>query len=304
MNAALRTIARRQAGAFSRTQVLRTGVSSHELHLLLVHGEWLEVQPDVYACAGTPETAELHAWAAVLAVGPPVALGGIWAARTLRLDRAPEVDIRRPHLVVPISRRTDRLRGVDPERSRLPMKIRYVGGMPVLAPERALRQLAAIQPHGRVRDMTHHALRRRTITLTGLTAELGRGRPGAARLRSVLEEVAPGFQVVWEGRLHSALSARGLALVPQLPVPLPSGTKYLDLGDPRLRFGVEVDGLGAHLDRFAADRQRDRELHRAGWLVVHVAVSELADDLAGAAEDVAASYHRRAAELCTAIRTG
>ena len=141
------------------------------------------------------------------------------------------------------------------------------------------------------------------MTLTGMAAELGRGRHGAARLRQVLMEVAPGYQVVWEGRLHAALAARGVDLVPQLAVSVSTGTLYLDLGNRELRFGVEVDGLVAHLDRFASDRQRDRELFRAGWLIIHVAVSELAEDLEAVADEIAAAYARRRAELCTADRT-
>ena len=266
-------------------------------------GEWLEIQPDVLVFAGTPLTDRLHAWAAVLAVAPPVALGGLWAARLLRLDRAPEVDVERPHLVIPISRRVERVRNVDLERSRLPLVIRHVGRLPVLSPERALRQLAATQPLSRVRDMVHHGIRRRTMTFSGLTAELGRGRHGAARLRAVLAEAAPGYQVVWEGRLHAALRALGVEVSPQVPVAVAGGTRYVDLGNASLRFGVEVDGLVAHLDRFADDRRRDRQLLQAGWLIIHIAVSELVENLDAVAREVAAAYARRIAELCTAIRT-
>jgi len=141
------------------------------------------------------------------------------------------------------------------------------------------------------------------MTLTGMAAELGRGRHGAGKLRAVLEEVAPGYQVVWEGRLHAALRELGLELDPQAPVRVANGTRYVDLGNAALRFGVEVDGLIAHLDRFADDRRRDRELLQAGWLIIHVAVSELVENLDAVAADVAAAYFRRLAELCTANRT-
>ena len=300
----LRSIARAQAGVFSRVQARRCGVADGDISRRKFDGEWLEVQAGVLTFAGTPLSDRLYAWAAVLAVGPPVALGGLWAARFLGLDRAPEVEVERPHLVIPIARRCERLWNVDLERSRLPLVIRHVDRLPVLSPERALRQLAATQPLSRVRDMAHHGIRRRTMTLTGMTAELGRGRHGAARLRQVLEEVAPGYQVVWEGRLHAALMARGLDLTPQLSVNVASGIRYLDLGNGLLRFGVEVDGLIAHLDRFAADRRRDRELQQAGWLIIHVAVSELAEDIAAVADEIAAAYRRRRAELCTSNRAG
>jgi hypothetical protein len=154
------------------------------------------------------------------------------------------------------------------------------GGLPVTPPALTLRELGAVLPRDWVRDMTQHALRRRLVTFSSLARELGRGLAGAAVLRNVLEEVAPGYQVVWEGRLHAALVAAGVPVEPQVEVLLADGSRaFLDLGDRRLRLGVEVDGLVSHLDRFAADRRRDRLLMMAGWLVVHVAAVEVADDL-------------------------
>src|SRR3954452_4648859 len=106
--------------------------------------------------------------------------------------------------------------------------------------------------------MVTPALLRRIVAFSVLSTQLGRGWPGAASLRDVLLEVAPGYQVVWEGVLHRALDAAGLFLEPQVRVPLSDGKDVvLDLGSRRLRFGVEVDGLVSHLERFASDRQRD-----------------------------------------------
>jgi very-short-patch-repair endonuclease len=303
MNSLLRTIARRQGGAFSHAQALACGLGEPDITHGLFSGEWVAIHREVYAAASTPQGLALRAWAAVLAVGSPVALGGLWAAWAMRLDRAPEIVDQRPRVVVPKGRKCDRLIAVRAEQSRMDLPVRFVDGLPVLSPERVLRQLAADQPYARVRDMVQHALRRRTVTFNGLARELGRGRHGAARLRGILSEVAPGFQVVWEGRLYDALLARGVRLTSQLRVEVATGLVYLDLGDQTLRFGVEVDGLVAHLDRFAADRRRDRALHLAGWLVVHVAVSELVEDLDAAADEIAAAYHRRRLELSAPSRT-
>jgi very-short-patch-repair endonuclease len=91
-------------------------------------------------------------------------------------------------------------------------------------------------------------------------------------------------------------------MAPQVEVALPGGgLAILDLGSRELRLGVEVDGLVNHLDRFAADRKRDRLLNLAGWLIVHVAASEVSTDLHGVVRHVVEIARRRAAELGAAI---
>src|SRR3954451_25495557 len=122
---------------------------------------------------------------------------------------------------------------------------------------------------------------RREVTLHELIAELGRGLSGAARLRDVLEEVAPGYQVMWERRLHRALLKSGRRLKPQTKVVAPDGrTAYLDLGDEALRFGVEIDGFLNHMARFAADRRRARMLAvELDWTIAPYAVTELATSM-------------------------
>jgi very-short-patch-repair endonuclease len=270
----------------------------------LLDGDWVEVQPDVFACAGTPLTHAAHCWAGVLTVGPPVALGRRSAAMLLRLDRAPVPPDEEPDLVVPENRDGYRLRAPARLRRMRPSRfnIVYAQGLPVTPAPLALRELGMVIPRDWLRDMASHALRRRIVTFSGLSTQLGRGWPGAASLRDVLREVAPGYQVVWEGVLHRALTAAGLLLEPQVPVPLDDGREaLLDLGSKRLRFGVEVDGLASHLDRFAGDLRRDRALRRAGWHIEHVAVPELTDDLDGVVRDVLVAATLRAHQLGTTL---
>src|SRR3954451_6628208 len=134
---------------------------------------------------------------------------------------------------------------------------------------------------------------RREVTLHELIAQLGRGLSGAARLRDVLEEVAPGYQVMWERRLHRALLKAGVRLKPQTKVVAPDGrTAYLDLGDEELRFGVEVDGFLNHMARFAADRKRTRLLAvELDWTIAQYAVEELAVSMERAVAEIV-SYVR------------
>lgn len=300
MDPALRTIARRQCGIFTHAQARRVGMSEYDIQWRLVHGDWVVVLPRIYACAGTPLGHGSLSWAAVMSVGRPVALGRRTAAAALQLDRAPvpveeEVDV-----VVPRPRRIDVLPAPLTQRMMQPSRFEAVSvtGLPVTPAALTLRELGMVLPRDWVRDMVQHALRRRSVTFSALSRQLGRGWPGAAALRDVLLEVAPGFQVVWEGRLHSALRSAGLELQPQVEVSLGDGTKaVLDLGSRALRFGVEVDGLVAHLDRFASDRRRDRALRRAGWHIEHVAVREIQDDLPSVTREITAAARLRARAL-------
>ena len=266
----------------------------------LLDGDWLIVQPDVFACAGTPLTHFAHCWAGVLAMGAPVAIGRRSAASALRLDRAPLPPESEPDLVVPENRRADRLDLPASVRRMRPSRFQVVRaqGLPATPAALTLRELGMVIPRDWLRDMVSHAIRRRTVTFSGLSTQLGRGWPGAAALRDVLREVAPGYQVVWEGVLHRALTAAGLPLEPQVAVALADGHEaVLDLGNRRLRFGVEVDGLVSHLDRFAADRRRDRLVRRADWHVEHVAVAELAGDLDAVVAEIVLAAAARARQL-------
>jgi very-short-patch-repair endonuclease len=216
------------------------------------------------------------------------------------MDRAPIPPDEEPDLVVPESRRADGLWAPARVRRMLPSRFEFVHvrGLPVTPPALTLRELGMVIPRGWLYDMVTHAMRRRIVTLSGLSTQLGRGWPGAAALREVLNGVAPGYQVVWEGVLHRALEAAGLPMEPQVEVPLGNGrTAILDLGNRRLRFGVEVDGVLSHLERFAADRRRDRGIRRVAWQIEHVAAQEVADDLDGVVQEILIAATLRAHQL-------
>lgn len=275
-------------------------MTAGEIERRLLEADWVVIQPDVYACAGTPLTHEAHSWAGVLALGPRVALGRRSAAWLLRLDRAPVPLDEQPDLVVPETRRADRLYPPAQVRRMLPSRFMLVQvrGLPVTPPQLTLRELGMSIPRDWLYDMVTHALRRRIVTFSGLSTQLGRGWPGAAALREVLNNLAPGYQVVWEGILHRALEAGGLPMEPQIEVLLGNGRKaVLDLGNKRLRFGVEIDGILSHLDRFAADRQRDRGLRRVAWQIEHVAATEVANDLDGVVREILIAATVRAHQL-------
>lgn len=286
-------IARRQGGVFTIDQAIRCGVSHKQTRRRILNGQWIEVLPRVLAAATTPLTARSHAWAGVLAVGTPVALAGRFAASCIGLEQTPSA--MQPEFVIPFTRMRRDIAGITVRRTRDTWTSEWHRGLPVPPVAVVLRQLAADVPRHVARDVVQHALRRRRVTHAQLMARLGRGRPGAAALRSVLEELAPGYQASWERRLHRALLRLGVRLKPQVKVVAPDGRiAIIDLGDDTLRFGVEVDGFLNHMARFAADRRRSRLLAlELGWTIAPYAVEELAADLAGAAREIAEHVGRR-----------
>ena len=287
MTPTLRATARRQAGVFTVRQAVACGQSRREISRLLLTGEWLELKPGVVACAGTPVTEELSAWAAVLAVGQPVALAALSAAQWFRVDQAPVPP--HPQLVIPNTRDLGDISGVEIRRV-VPHRWQVVWrrGVPLTPLPETLRDCAPHVRPERLRDMVQHTLRRRQVSEQTLVRTLGRGWHGAAAMRRVLEELAPGYQVVWEQRLHRRLLQVGVVLQPQVKVEASDGRKaFVDLGDEQLRFGVEIDGFLNHMARFAADRVRSRLLAlELGWLLAPYAVEELAADMDGVVADI------------------
>ena len=285
-------IARRQAGVFTRRQALQIGMSSAQVEDRLFSGEWIHVMNDVLMAASTPVTARLQAWTGVLAIGHPVALSGRFGASFVGLERAPLAA--EPEFAIPFTRMRRELPGIRVQRIRPShWHVHWRGGLPLVPVPMMIRQIAWTTRTDVARDVIHHALRRRQVTQEQLVGQLGKGLSGAAALRGVLEEVAPGYQVMWERRLHRALLKGGVRLTPQTKVVAPDGrTAYLDLGDEALRFGVEIDGFLNHMSRFAADRKRGRLLAvELDWTIAAYAVEELANSMDRVAAEIA-SYVR------------
>lgn len=277
---------------FTRRQALQAGVSAEELQRRLLYGAWIAVMDDVLMASTTPVTPLTHAWTGVLAIGQPVALAGRFAATVFGLERSPGYV--RPEFATPGNRARRELPGITVHRIKPEMwSTIWRDGLPLVPVPMMLRQVAFDAPHDMTRDMVQHALRRRQVDHRQLLRQLGRGKRGAAALRPVLEEVAPGYQARWEGELHRALLKVGVRLTPQTRVEAPDGRlAYLDLGDERLEFGVEIDGFLNHMARFAADRRRARMLAvELEWTIAPYAVEELVANMPGVVAEIA-SYVR------------
>ena len=108
-----------------------------------------------------------------------------------------------------------------------------------------------------------------------------RGRAGSARFAAVLSSRPASRRPADshpEIALRKALSAVGVHLEPQLSLTLYDGhTVHPDLGDPTVRFFIEIDDHEWHSGRLDStyDQHRDRQARLVGARIERVSTDEL-----------------------------
>lgn len=183
--------------------------------------------------------------------------------------------------IVPAERTVAGSRRLAVVRSRVlvPDDLTTVRRIRTVTGARLVRDLAPVTRLAPLRSAVIDLVQQRHTTFEALWAQHDRGRfPGRALLRRVLEEVdaAGRTDSPLELRVRDGLSAEGIPLDRgQVPVPLEDGARiHLDLGIASIRFGIEVDSMGAHSDRrqLTKDAKRANALARvdADWRVLHV----------------------------------
>jgi very-short-patch-repair endonuclease len=137
-------------------------------------------------------------------------------------------------------------------------------GLPLTAPARTLRDLAAYLAAPALERAVEQALVARLTSHAALAAQTGRG---AARLRGVLSSDPAMTRSEAERRLLALVRA---ARLPQPETNVRLGRYEVDMLWRRQRLVVEVDGFAYHGSRraFERDRRRDADLTQAGYRVV------------------------------------
>jgi hypothetical protein len=233
----------------------------------------------VYRLAGSPESWEQMAHAAVLAGGPAAVLSFLAAAHLWQLAgfwEPPPIEI-----TVPRARRA-RLHDVTVHDSRVldGPHLAKRRGIPVTSVARTLCDLTACCWSNQVGRALDDALRRKLTTLRQVRSVFDdldtRGRRRSTTMRSLLAERGTGFHPGGsdsEVRMVRALVAAGLPRpVQQHRVGTAERTYRLDAAYPEYRVGLEYEGFEFHTSRTAFDDryERDRALRVAGWLLVYV----------------------------------
>jgi hypothetical protein len=194
LDARLAAVAVTQHGVFTRAQALAAGYSTAQIHRRTRLSVWERVLPRVYRHASTPNSAAVSHWAAVLWAGPGCALSHASAAAIWQMAISAPVA---PELIVP-STRGPRTRNVTVHRaSRIDDKdVTRVGRLPVTTPVRTIIDLSALLDVRDLEAVIRSARARGFVTIRavhGRLDEIGTaGRPGAARLRTLLAALGSG----------------------------------------------------------------------------------------------------------------
>ena len=271
---AIASIARRQLGLVTRSQLLQAGFVSEQIWRLLARGRLERIHPGVYRIAGYPPFWDQTLMAALLAAGKAAfvsfeAAGAHWALDAVVADR--------PHITV-VHAQVARIDGVVVHRTRLlaPGDVLKRGPLRVASPYRTLIDLAASLPLPQLEDALDAALRQNLVSVAPLLKRLDirgrRGVRGTGGLERLLEARRGQRKKAstLQNRFRRGLAASGL------PMPLEEYQIFdrkgrfvarVDFAYPDIKVYIEVDGSHHEMRKHRqADMRRQNRLSREGWV--------------------------------------
>jgi predicted transcriptional regulator of viral defense system len=285
-----------QHGIVARRQLLDLCVGDRAVACRLERGRLRPIHPGVYAVGHEALTYSARALAAVMAVAPvprPVSVtGGDWARRSpvaavaSHTTAATILGFGEPAdgpIHVSIDEKRVRRPGIAIHRAVLPADdVTIVDGIPVTTTARALLDLSATTPFGRLRRLVKRAEYLELTDLAALEAILHRypRRRGRRTLAAIVDRYAGA------GKTRSELEDRFLEFCARRGLPPPKtnvalevrGQRFeVDCAWPQARLVVELDGRTAHgrESSFHDDRARDRALLADGWRPMRVTWPQL-----------------------------
>jgi very-short-patch-repair endonuclease/predicted transcriptional regulator of viral defense system len=288
VDAAISVIAGRQHGVIGYPQLKALGLSRQSIDHRVRNGRLHRIHRGVYAVGHKRLTPHGRWMAAVLAGGDRGVLSHRSAAALWQLLPA------RGHTHVTTPRDLHNRDGIQfHSQSLQPDEVTIHDGIPVTTVARTLLDIAATEP-AQLERAFNEAEYRRLWDATGVAALLERypRRPGAKALARLAD--AP-----LKGITREELEHTFHALVERHDLPKPLRNQPLTIGDrtyhpdamwPEARLIVELDGRGAHdtTSRFDDDRERDRILTRAGWIVIRLTWKHVTTDADQVATDLRA----------------
>lgn len=262
---------------------------------------WLQPFPNrpVYLAPGAPFDLAARTWAALRAVGPPVALARETAAGIWDIADLPQRPVQ---LVVPHDRHVKSTDGYRLESSRRldGRDVVLNDRQPVTTPDRTVADLTRRYGRRRGRGMAIAGIRKQLVTLPGLETQrerLGRGCAGVGNLDAVLTDLRRSGRLDsnFEWDVRDGVESHGIRLLPGVfPFRCDDGVVvHLDIVVDGYWVAIECDGFGVHTkpETFTTDRVRWTQVTRH-WQVVWVDEVRLRNDLAGIVADVRAAMRR------------
>jgi very-short-patch-repair endonuclease len=282
-------VAARQRGFVTTAQLHAAGLGRGAVAHRVRNGRLFPWHHGVYRVGVPTAGPEDAVVAALLAAGANAAASHLTAAALLAL--LPWTD--GPIELTAAARRV-RIAGVRAHRTgawQRGDRVR-VRGIAATSAERTLLDLAV--GGADVERAANEALARRLVTRAALERAIATGRPGAARLRGVVDEQARGFT-------RSEAERRLRALVRDAGLPSPTWNTHLhgheaDAVWRAEKLVVEVDGFAAHGRRnaFERDRARDADRLAQGWRTMRVTWRQLKEEPVRVAARLAAGIASRA----------
>lgn len=294
------TLARRQAGVFTRRQAVACGVSPQAVDAALRSGRWRSAYDDhrgVLVDATTPDTYELRLWAAILVIGEPCAVAVDSAAALWNwCSRPTHVTI-----VVPPSRRPRPPQEVSLRR----LAVRHGdvttrGSVPVTTPVRTLVDCLRFLPRDTATDVLDRSQQHsRAPSLQRVSDQVSRAGAGTAQARSLLR-AADGSLFAAERLAVKLLRARGVTgWTANWRTEIQGVVVVVDLAFRDIRLAIEIDGFAFHSspERFRHDRVRQNALVSAGWMVLRFTWADLTRQPEKFVADVVQAIGQRSVRL-------
>ena len=301
-------IARKQMGLVARFQITGHPRAASFVNSQLRTRRWHEVAPGVYSHPGYPDSWKRALWISYLHAGSSAVVSHQSAGRLLRLtgvERTLSLMVERDHRHVRNRRGSARLhRLVDVA----PSDVTMMSGMRATTAPRTLVDLATVVSRQALLHATEDAITRglTTVAATGAVLERvrRRGKPGVAKMCSVLDQLGPGAAVAaskLDKALTHVINLSGLP-TPIAEHPLPTVQCLDGLVDrylPEALLIVEADGRKWHERRrnMARDRERDVEAARTGHQTVRFMWENLVSDPVGSAAALVEIHEIRLAQL-------
>ena len=271
------SIAERQSGLVTRSDLIAAGMSSATISRRVERGELIRRRPGVYAFAGTPALVQQQLVAEVLSVDPRAAASHDSAAHLWGLITSEPPQF---HVVVRRWRREIRTTArVHESLDFVPKDRVWKDGIPLTNPTRTIVDLGATSKW-LVEAALSRGLRSGILDIAEIEAFVRRvarrGRRGVGVIRPLLE-----FHSTSGGTTESPLEDMFMRLihdsglpapVPQFVVREPSGepVSRADFAYPSSRLLVELDGRDYHSDpdAFQADRAKQNRTQFLGWMTL------------------------------------
>ncbi|MGW7685729.1 type IV toxin-antitoxin system AbiEi family antitoxin domain-containing protein [Kribbella sp. NPDC054772] len=287
-----------QAGAFTRAQAARHGVTDKVLRRGVRARQLQRFHPGVYVDFTGPLPWETRVWAALLTCGPGAALTGQTALRAHGVDGHQRDD--RIHVAVPHARRVDPKPGVVLSRHRDLSAILHSSRRPrtVRLEVALLLTASAQQDVSRRAAVLLDACRQRRTTPDRILAELPAlpSLAGRSTLRRILADASDGVQSFLEhAYLRRVERAHGLPRPRrQVRATTEQGVVYRDTEYEPYGVIVELDGQAGHADSISRwrDMTRDNAAATSSKLTLRFGYQLVSEPCAVAAQVVAALHLR------------